>query len=211
MIKIALCLFGQPRFISNYIACNLYKEFILNKYDVDVYGHVWKASSYLTSSWNKIGEVVGDHNVEGIIIDQYPKIKLKVEKPVTFNELNLDANNIISQFYSIEQSVNLIENPDQYRFILVGRWDLLLARFEPIDSLAEGYYTTNRHPSLADQLIFCSPKYLPSIKMFDLTNDPKINEKTFSIEEFKLNYFKKLYIGENIQKYDFGGSLIRNL
>jgi hypothetical protein len=211
-MKLALCLFGEPRFIQNEIASTLYKEFITSKYDTDIYGHTWIANSYQPSSWSKHPTVPGAGDIKNRIEGQYPGIKLVTEESRVFDSEHRDRNNMISQIYSINVVADLLINPDQYKFILFGRYDLLLARFQPVDKLEEGYYGTDRHSSLADQLIFASPKYLPAFKMYEsILKEEKLREPIFSIEQFKLNYFNNMFPGIAISKHDFLVSLIRNL
>ena len=210
-MKLALCLFGEPRYVKSEIAYNLYKEFILNEYEVDVYGHTWIADFYQPSSWSNSPDVVGSKDIPDVIRDQYKGIKLVAETARSFHE-NRNRNNFISQIYSINEVANLIENPDQYQFILIGRYDLLLSRFESINDLTEGYYSTNRHPIFADQLVFLSPKYLPALKLFDSIDQVQIGSgDIISVERFKLDCFERLFPGDQVSKHDFMVSIIRNL
>ena len=40
-MKVALCIFGQPRFLDNPHPFISHKKYILDKYDVDCYCHLW--------------------------------------------------------------------------------------------------------------------------------------------------------------------------
>lgn len=40
-MKVALAFFGQPRFVDNQDIINTYKRVILDRYDTDVFGHMW--------------------------------------------------------------------------------------------------------------------------------------------------------------------------
>jgi len=54
-MKVALALFGQPRFVDNQQIIDTYKQVILDRYDTDVFGHMWwkeEDGEYDYSSWD---------------------------------------------------------------------------------------------------------------------------------------------------------------
>ena len=40
-MKVAVAFFGQPRYVGNPNIINTYKQVLLDKYDCDVFGHMW--------------------------------------------------------------------------------------------------------------------------------------------------------------------------
>lgn len=210
-MKLALCLFGQARFIDNEQASDLYKAFVIDKYDVDIYGHVWLSDSYQPSTWSVNRQIQAPVDTVSKIRKQYPGIKLFFENSREFDS-DLNKNNVLSQIYSINAVVDTIENPSQYKFILLGRYDCMLTRFKSIEDLGAGYYGTIKHTTFADQLLIASPEYLDAYKMYQRIQEPEeLKVAVASVEQFKLNHFRSTYPGVSFLYHDFNVGLIRNL
>lgn len=86
-MKVALAFFGQPRFIDNPDIIKTYTKVILDRYDTDVFGHMWweeDAEEYDYSSWSQIDKCPVLKDAPKIIGDNYQPLILEVESPKTF-------------------------------------------------------------------------------------------------------------------------------
>lgn len=86
-MKVALAFFGQPRFVDNQDIINTYKKVILDRYDTDVFGHMWweeDAEEYDYSSWSQINKCPVPKDAPKIIADNYQPLILGIEDPKTF-------------------------------------------------------------------------------------------------------------------------------
>ena len=53
-MRVALCFYGQPRFIDNKIGYESHNEHIISKVDTDIYTHFWfdrEQTTFNTSDW----------------------------------------------------------------------------------------------------------------------------------------------------------------
>ena len=80
-MKVALAFFGQPRFVDNQII-DTYKQVILDRYDTDVFGHMWwqeeSEAEYDYSSWSKIAKCPIPKDAPKIIADNYSPIIMEL-------------------------------------------------------------------------------------------------------------------------------------
>ena len=95
-MKIALCLYGQPRFIDNPNIKLYIDNLIITKYDVDTYCHLWyddKIESFSGSDWHDNptlyyngGDFYKVNNTLEIIKNVYNPIKISFESPKDFSK-----------------------------------------------------------------------------------------------------------------------------
>ena len=115
--KIALCLSGK---IRNSFFCfpYIYKSFINNDYDVDVYIHTWD-NLPIIDLYNPVDVVIENekkimnsifHKIISEIRNYYPKF--------------LTSDSMMYMFYSIKKSFDLV--PQDYDIVIRCRFDLLL-------------------------------------------------------------------------------------
>ena len=159
-MKIALCMFGQPRFIDRGFSC--LKPLILDKYNPDVFIHTWN-SRFMTESPFHYGEGWKDQRIAKEDTDRYlslyqPK-SYKVEAPRDFSDFarhfpkeNTFKNGFgggyesdegwakhinasICMWYSISESLKLAEDP--YDYLVLARSDIGIGQFN-VDSLGYG-------------------------------------------------------------------------
>ena len=129
-MKIALCLYGQPRFIDNSNIKLYLDNLIFDKYDVDTYCHFWydnEITSYTGSDWHdrpssyyKGGDFYKVENTLDIINKVYRPKKILFEKPKDFyeilnsNELNILENKRRNQsgenYFSLKNVNNLLSH-----------------------------------------------------------------------------------------------------
>jgi len=101
-MKVALAFFGQPRFVDNPEIIKTYKEVILDRYDTDVFGHMWweeDAEEYDYSSWSQINKCPVPKDAPKIIADNYQPLILGIESPKTF-ELPPKAKEFIDEKFT---------------------------------------------------------------------------------------------------------------
>jgi hypothetical protein len=144
-MKIAVCFSGQARNINEYSKNIL--EHLIKLYDTDVYAHLWYHESMLGKSFHH--EHLDDVYKEKIedFINIYNPRKIKTEKQIDFDlagfnivsqepELRHLSKQVIkeaifrqlSQWYSVKKTYELIENPEQYDFIIRLRTDSYLTQ-----------------------------------------------------------------------------------
>lgn len=130
-MKVAFCLFGQARYLEK-SAYDVIRN--SNGVDsVDVYIHCWwdgglykavnSGASDLTVQNNTIDQIKEMYNPLKILTEPQKQFEdysnVKVAGPVGGPPLNR-----VSQFYSMEQSYRLIDNPTDYDWIVITRFDV---------------------------------------------------------------------------------------
>lgn len=175
-MRVALLLFGQPRYLDDERPFLRYKELILDRYETDVYVHTWfdvDQREYDVSSWTEIKSCpVLPDSIERIESLYHPKI-LVHEKPQTFEfddhvRAYLDKkytnktdrwtpknyNNLLSQLKSV-QSVGRLYQGD-HDLIVLSRFDCIIDEF-PInlfDLNKDKLHVSHIHRHFPD-IIFC--------------------------------------------------------
>lgn len=164
-MKIALCLFGQPRYITNSKIFEHHKKAIYSQGDVDVFSHCWfdeTESVFEQSDWSYSENLTVDGNTIQIIEERYnPKRKIfepqrdftpslnvkNVVNDLKDQRFNKDKNifNIYSQLYSIQKSVELFqehckESSEKYDFLILTRYDVMIWSFPMLKNLERGKY-----------------------------------------------------------------------
>jgi hypothetical protein len=129
-LKIALCLYGQPRFIDNPNIKLYLDSLIFDKYDVDTYCHFWyddEITSYTGSDWHdrpstyyKGGDFYKVENTLDIINKVYRPKEIIFEKPKEFYETfnshelsileNKKRNDSGENYYSLRNVNNLLSH-----------------------------------------------------------------------------------------------------
>ena len=185
-MKVALCLFGQPRFLDNPYPFKSHKKHILDKYDVDCFSHLWwedGIKKFDTNPWAFRSENcdVNFNDPVDIINNQYVPIRMVVEAPRTFRlsqeTLNLTQSkfssedlwservlsNNSSHLYSIENSLKLIEEPNKYDFIILSRYDNYIHNFPNLYELdSSKFYLSDHHLRFPDLLYVFGSEYIHS-------------------------------------------------
>ena len=179
-MKVALLLYGQPRGVDKEDVWRSHKKFIMDKYDTDVYCHMWydatcKIFDMSSHATNTNSSVVPQS--DSIILERYKPIQHLFEPPrvfdaspyiQAFNEggYTCSANfpNYISQLYSVEQVATLCKRSDiKYDMIIVARYDIVIDSFPDLDELnPKFFYCMNNHPRFPDLFFIFSNMYLDS-------------------------------------------------
>ncbi len=233
MTKVALILFGQPRFIENPAIIDSYKANLLDKYDVDVYAHTWYEPnvSYTASTWAHMGEVKASDNTLDIIQHLYSPTQFVHEPPKAFafgdeikeffqNNFRHQAhilndrnyNNMLSQLYSIQSAARLVENESEYDFIVLGRYDTVLHGFPNLEDLdCNRFYLQNNNPPFPDMIQVFGSKYMIWAKnvLDDLGQCLHLLHEP-TPEGLKFATFRKYFVYEDICQHHMQGIAIRN-
>jgi hypothetical protein len=178
-MKIALVFSGQPRFIKEHLIYQLNHMFFLSKYECDVYAHFWfskdENQTYTTHPWAHLDNLKFDKDTIDIFNHLYAPRKIAYDKPLTTEELikrnypkpqKLDRLNLIlSYLTSLKKAYDLIDNPEEYDFIIRMRTDILICRLPDLHSLSkthlhlfdqrQGVDTQN----ISDAFYIVPPKY----------------------------------------------------
>lgn len=168
-MKIALCLFGQPRYISDESIYNSHLKYINRQGETDVYTHFWfdvNQEAFTQSSWSYSQNLKVEKNTVEIISERYNPVKMEYEKQKQFtisdhikkiaaslpnqvwNEpVNSEKNifNVMSQLYSIKRVIelcesNMKEKNIEYDFIVLTRFDVILHSFPDLNYLDKTKY-----------------------------------------------------------------------
>jgi len=157
-MKVAVGFYGQPRFVNVAAVVNSIKSKILDRFDCDVFAHLWydpNAVSYDAGSWSNLGKDPVLYDAPAIFQRLYNPVKMIIEKPRRFKfywekeyldkyftgknpHWNADNySNVLSQFYSIEQVYKLIYyHPEEnYDFLVLIRTDLIMEDFPDLNQL----------------------------------------------------------------------------
>jgi hypothetical protein len=170
VMKIAVCFSGQPRFISEYAP--KIKEYLIDRYDTDVYGYLWWDDSLIGQPrHHEFHDVFENKNYIQEFMDTYQPKKLIQAKPIHIDLSNyyigtylpelqlLTPEDIIgiftrynSQWYSVKKAYEMIENPEQYDFIVRIRTDIALTQPIVLENLCqELLYLQNGYMTGADR------------------------------------------------------------
>ena len=215
-LKIALVFYGQPR-ISNIDSYNSIKKHFLDIYNCDVYIHTWwskddyiNRKEYMKSPWSQTQDLQVKDNVYDILKKMYKPKVLKCEKIKDFMEVSVElklvsnAYNYISQMYTINEASKLVENYEQYDFIIKLRLDLIIYKIPKLEELDKNKtYVIDTH---VGREVFNDNIWILSIKHFNLFN--MYNEKdqyhkelgNLNIEYILCHHAKKLDIYKDIIK-----------
>lgn len=215
-MKIALILYGQPRFITNGIVKEYYKK-IFDTYNVDVYGHLWWSKDetvYDVSTWSKMNECSVLPNTPDIMNELYPNNKIIYESSRDFNIPEKLTNrfeyrsevfnvknlkNVISHLYSFEKSVSQV--PNDYDFYIISRTDSIIYNFPNLYTLDnDKFYISNHHDNFPDLIFVFGKKYLNFMKTYSNFESNIDSVWEPSAESFKCETFKKYYNMSELNK-----------
>jgi hypothetical protein len=163
-MKVALAFFGQPRFVDNQNVVETYKNVILDRYDTDVFCHMWwqkTGGEYDYSSWSKINKCPIPENAPQIVEQNYNPITIDIEESKTFElppnaKTFVDENftgkhpdgnhwndknysNVMSQLYSIKKVATILSTYSKdknvkYDWIVLARYDTVLINFPNLET-----------------------------------------------------------------------------
>lgn len=135
-MKIALVFSGQPRFIDG-ISYNSIKKIFLDKYDCDVYAHFWFSqdisTSYETAPWSTLGNISFPSDTLDTFNKLYNPVKLSFDEPLVhddkykkYTKSHSHSGYLIHSMYtSMQKAYKLIDNINQYDYIIKIRPDII--------------------------------------------------------------------------------------
>jgi hypothetical protein len=226
MTSVALCFYGQPRFINNpEIARSYHKAFFSNpNYQVDCYGHVWYNNDavYESTSWVKemptsrpredtLSTLYRNYNFKRLLVEAPQQFKLSEhyrqqyielckDTPIPWNETR--ENNTLSHLHS--KSTSLMFADPGYDFYVSCRYDTVLTDIPDLTNIpTDKIILPNNHPNFSDTIMIFGEKYLPwarnlSIILYDKVWAQARNHGFFP-EVFKMySYYDMMHTKEDI-------------
>jgi hypothetical protein len=171
-------MYGQPRGIDKTTVWESHKEFILDKYDTDVFCHMWYSPSVSnfqvsTHAGNKNTNIIVNSDL--IIKDRYRPKDFIVDAPKTFDisylknkieesgkyKCSENFSNYISQLYSIETAAKLCRSSSTYYdYIIIARYDIVITKFPDLEFLNDKFYCMNNHPRFPDLFFIFNSKFI---------------------------------------------------
>lgn len=139
-MKIALCLFGLPRYSEEII--ETLKTYLLNHEQVDIYAHLWWSENmigkYKHREFYDVWEADTIEKLKALL--PFKKLEIEPQKIFDVSHLkaisnepdikHLDASickdiqfSNMSKWYSTHRAYSLIDNPEEYDFIIINRMD----------------------------------------------------------------------------------------
>lgn len=221
-MRVALCMFGQPRVINNPYTFQSHEEWIIKKYNTDVFTHSWiseKETSFNYSDWVKLEYIdFEDKNTADIILDKYKPKQFKFEQPRSFilddtsrnkvkdlayYSLN-NENNILSHLYSLSTSLSLID--EIYDWVIISRYDNYIRYIPNLNELSSNglYITTDYGNHFPDHMILGGQKQIMSLNCYNLIPELCNEINIFTPESFKRAAFYKLNETENRVRLEVG-------
>ena len=209
-MKFAICFFGQPRFLNNVCVQRCYKD-IIAKYNADVYVHNWvsgKNQKMDVSDFAKCHQISENEDAAEQIISIYKPKKYRFDAPFrgelsdharniaktlgVYNENN--ERNLLSHLKSYSEAIRLIDDPEEYDFVLMTRFDAYLFEFPDLTKLdTKKMYLTKRYDGgWCDITQLSGGKLASSFNVFD-----NIEILTKKIGDIKENFIAELYKREN--------------
>ena len=214
-IKIALCLYGYPRMYKESYAT--IKKCLLDKYNVDVYCHLWyeKDCKIPVAQWNlnKQKDIIMKNDIIDNIKLLYNPKKLVMENPNNFNHIldekvkniyyelckeisninNIRLNYCIehnpSMFYSMTQSTDMVNYDNNYDFVIRTRYDISLNELPDIHILDRNIIHIPPEQFSNNSKTKCD--------VFVIC-DGKIAKEVYNVYPFYNKYFSKNWGAQNI-------------
>ena len=223
-MKVALLLFGQPRYIEDNQSMSSYEKHIISKYDTDVFGHMWfeEGIKYQISSWTYnagLSDCTSVGRSDEIFRQRMNPKSLLVESPIDFNLKDQigsirarfgdvqvgDVRNIYSQLNSIQKVIRLFSEfsrDSEYDFIVLSRYDLIINNFPDLKNLDTNLLHLSNHHDFADLIMVFGRRFIVWLEnLYDdsLTGETiDMLDKHYYPEGFKettfLKYFDRQYI-----------------
>ena len=239
-MKVALSFFGQPRYVKNKHIYNSYKHFFLDRYDVDVFCHMWweENGEYDISSWVQYEGSPVTPDALSIVKEDYNPLVLKTEAPRKFSFpqptsdyidkkftgkkdswKHSNYSNVLSQLYSIQSSSRIVkeyaeENNVKYDFIVLARYDTILYGIPDLnDCNPNKLHLPHHHDRFPDVTIFYPMKHLDwASNVFEDVKEHDVYTKVFSPspEGFKYFSFRKRFPVTDIQPTKMDGHCVRS-
>lgn len=164
-MKVALLLYGQPRFVDRGVVFQNHKDLILDRYDTDVFAQCWHSPYHDYEKMSSWAREHGAYETPCIpddapqqIIANYDPIRISVDRPLkceindnVFNVLEQrftgnsyysheNINNIFSQITALDRVCNLLYHEQNYDFHILARYDAILENMPDLHTLDSGKF-----------------------------------------------------------------------
>ncbi len=229
-MKIALCLYGQPRFFKSESYRSL-KEHIVDRYNADVFFHTWWSPEcagndiYITAPHTGGKILKGEDDVENELVSMYNPVLHKTDHPKVFDlreclnttdrEYDIWSRdyvpaNALSMYYSIKQVQSLKrqyedEHSFTYDWVIMARFDHLLIDFVSLRTLDTAkLYVPDNCPNQRlhnDNFLMCSSSNFDIVAMcYDEMRINLINLSSLSFEDIRYTHLKRHKLLNKVRK-----------
>lgn len=164
----------------------------------------------MKSPWSQAKDLEVKDNIDEILQEMYNPKVLKCEKIKDFMEVSdklkqvPNAYNSISQMYTINEASKLIENYEQYDFIIKLRLDIVLYKIPKLEELDKSKtYVIDTHVGrevFNDNIWILSTKHFKLFNMYNEKDKYYEEINTLNIEEILCHHAKKIGIYREIIK-----------
>ena len=239
MTSIALCFYGQPRFINNpEIANSYHKQFFSNpNYQIDCYGHLWYSNDavYESTSWVKempkygastgtLETLYSNYNFKRLIVEEPKQFRFSNDAmrkeyldicentPIPLTEVR--ENNTLSHLYSKSQSLRMV--PDDYDFYVSCRYDTVITDVPDLNQIANDMMILpNIHPNFCDPIMIFGKNFLTwGRNLYNITQSKvfrQAKDHGFFPEVFKMySYYDMGFSKEQIVYSNMFGHIQRS-
>lgn len=216
--RLAICFYGQPRFIDNAVVYGKYKE-IIAKYDTDVYIHSWVSGtenfSMSASDWslrygfveksNTISQLISMYSPKKFLFEPPQEFSLRAETREIVKSLRYyspnNESNLISHLTSLGKSISLVDDPLQYDLFLITRLDAYMNVFPDLVSLDPNftYYASgmaNEGRYWIDGSFVVGSKYVRALNVMDKIDEISTTVPMFTSEEYTKHGYLKCFGAE---------------
>lgn len=163
-MKVALLLYGQPRFVDRHDVWCSHRDSIMSVYETDVYAQMWydqKGSYEKLSSWaaekSRFEYPSIPISAPDIIQKQYEPVSMLIQKPLKV-EFDPEVEELMlerftgNQFFSMDNMKNIVSQvtaidnvcrlayATEYDFYVLARYDAVLENFPDLNSLEQGKF-----------------------------------------------------------------------
>jgi hypothetical protein len=228
MPSLAICFYGQPRFLDNEYVYSCYSN-IKEQYNADIFIHSWISeteSKMDASDWALSYNLVEKQDSAKQLLKMYSPKKHIFEKPRKFSLSNSsrekvknlsyysenNENNLLSHLTSFWNVVNLVES-QQYDFLLVTRFDAFLENFPNLSELDSNkfYLFGKNHSHWTDITFVCGNKYHAAFNAIDYIDEISEKVPLFTAEEYKKQaYLKQFNLSDVVWLKTYGNGLVRS-
>ena len=222
-MKVACLYYGQPRFTNNPYCFESHKKFIFDRYDTDVYAHLWwdededydrsHVTDWEFSTWLQMEKCPKDREDLARFVDKWKPLKMKTSKPKEFwnekmwSELEKrfdterfhkkNFHNQLSQLYSIQQVSELVEDYNQYDFIITIRSDINIWDYPDLNQIPKNKFYLSSHAMPFPDLGFIfAPRFKKVLRTYEHCEKNLVNWDACwapVAEAFKYSCFKRSY------------------
>ena len=214
-MKVAICFFGQPRWLNNPYVYMSHKKWIMDLYDTDIFIHSWINNSENNFEYaDQVDDIFKNKEVpdsDQIILNRYKPKEYLFEKSKTFylsketrdileerknlyhrringsfNWSENNENNHLSQLYSISKSIELLNN-HKYDFVFISRFDNYIYKLPNLYNLnSDALYINDKILyNFSDVLIFGGQEHIKTFNCIDKVDEISKHVHYFSPEEYK--------------------------